>query len=607
MADVLDALHDASTGDALDQLHAAASSPDGGFLAGLRQGSMAARLATTAPTDPGGVLDTLSDLTGHKAFSDATSKLQSGDYKGAAVGYLNALTRMTPGAGIVIDSATAATKAAQAIKTGDYKGALDHIATAVPALGPVIQGGVKMASGQPAEGAGEAVGPLLDAALFKAAGKVPAIAGAASDLASSPVARDVAGIVSPRLAHAMSVADRLKAGYNAAVGRPAAAPPPAPQPPPGTSTGAGLGASPQALAAPSAAPAAPPPVNPYFAPSSTTGFAPRVAAGADAFARPTPAPEPVAAPNTPNMPAPAPEAASVLQASTPAPAPSPAHYSIEANEPVVVTEAKQAAAANAAAKMHRFADYLSDPKINGSDPLTGNPRPPVTGNDVRAMSDADYAKLHEKVPTGKLDAKGNPKFSKPSSSAAALTDSKMRLASELDRRSTQSNAAALAGMSPAEVMQMSPADYAKATGAPASDVGQARAAFELQKAKLAAKPGALDAAQALKDQLDAPLSDVDELGNPTSRAAPLSNNAAAMLKAVNDLEPVKGVPVGTDRLRAALRLSKPDFDAAALELRRAQKAFLSLHADPNNLLPADQTSLIKDAANGTYHVGVAAR
>ncbi len=83
--------------------------------------------------------------------------------------------------------------------------------------------------------------------------------------------------------------------------------------------------------------------------------------------------------------------------------------------------------------------------------------------------------------------------------------------------------------------------------------------------------------------------------------------AALILDAVRSLEPVSGVPVSTLRLRNHLpKLTKQEFDAAALELRKQQQVFLSQHADPYNLSPEDKNLLI-DGQDGTYYVAIAIR
>jgi hypothetical protein len=83
--------------------------------------------------------------------------------------------------------------------------------------------------------------------------------------------------------------------------------------------------------------------------------------------------------------------------------------------------------------------------------------------------------------------------------------------------------------------------------------------------------------------------------------------AKLILDAVQSLEPVKGVPVSTLRLRNHLPdLTKHEFDAAALELRRKQQVSLSLHADPCNLSPEEKDPLI-DGQDGTYYVAIAIR
>ncbi len=83
--------------------------------------------------------------------------------------------------------------------------------------------------------------------------------------------------------------------------------------------------------------------------------------------------------------------------------------------------------------------------------------------------------------------------------------------------------------------------------------------------------------------------------------------AALVLDAVRFLEPVRGVPVSTLRLRNHLpSLSKQEFDMAALELRKKQEVFLSQHVDPYNISREDKDLLI-DGRDGTYYVGIAIR
>ena len=85
-------------------------------------------------------------------------------------------------------------------------------------------------------------------------------------------------------------------------------------------------------------------------------------------------------------------------------------------------------------------------------------------------------------------------------------------------------------------------------------------------------------------------------GEPDSAAADL------MLQAVRRLEPIKGVPVSTLRLREALpQLSKAEFDRAAVLLRKQRRAFLSQHADPNNISDADRDLLIEDEYERSAH------
>ncbi|MGB6945643.1 MAG: hypothetical protein WBE37_24810 [Bryobacteraceae bacterium] len=88
---------------------------------------------------------------------------------------------------------------------------------------------------------------------------------------------------------------------------------------------------------------------------------------------------------------------------------------------------------------------------------------------------------------------------------------------------------------------------------------------------------------------------------------PQTASAALLLEAVRALEPVKGVPVSTLRLRNHLpHLSKQEFDAAALQLRQEQKVSLSLHADAYNSPQEEKESLI-DGQDGTYYVAIAIR
>ena len=83
--------------------------------------------------------------------------------------------------------------------------------------------------------------------------------------------------------------------------------------------------------------------------------------------------------------------------------------------------------------------------------------------------------------------------------------------------------------------------------------------------------------------------------------------AALILEAVRSLEPVRGVPVSTLRLRKHLpNLAKHQFDVAALELRQKQQVSLSLHADPHNLSQEDKDPLI-DGQDGTYYVAISIR
>ena len=98
------------------------------------------------------------------------------------------------------------------------------------------------------------------------------------------------------------------------------------------------------------------------------------------------------------------------------------------------------------------------------------------------------------------------------------------------------------------------------------------------------------------------------LSSQPAEGAPLTADAGPrILVAIRSLEPVAGVPVSTQRLRNRLPgLAKNDFDAAALELRKKQQVFLSLHHDPHNL-PAQDRDLLIDGGDGTYYVAIALR
>jgi hypothetical protein len=65
--------------------------------------------------------------------------------------------------------------------------------------------------------------------------------------------------------------------------------------------------------------------------------------------------------------------------------------------------------------------------------------------------------------------------------------------------------------------------------------------------------------------------------------------------------------VTAQRLRNRLpSLTKSEFDAAALELRRNERVFLTLHHDPFSLPPPERDLLI-DGGDGTYYVSIAIR
>jgi hypothetical protein len=88
---------------------------------------------------------------------------------------------------------------------------------------------------------------------------------------------------------------------------------------------------------------------------------------------------------------------------------------------------------------------------------------------------------------------------------------------------------------------------------------------------------------------------------------PAASAADEILEAVKALEPVRGVPVSTLRLRNHFpKMTKQEFDSGALELRKQQQVILSLHADPHNLTQEEKDSLI-EGHDGTYYVAIAIR
>jgi len=92
-----------------------------------------------------------------------------------------------------------------------------------------------------------------------------------------------------------------------------------------------------------------------------------------------------------------------------------------------------------------------------------------------------------------------------------------------------------------------------------------------------------------------------------SAPVPQRDAAALILDAVKSLEPVRGVPVSTLRLRNHLpNLSKQQFDLAALELRKRQEVYLNQHTDPYNQSQSDKDLLI-DGQDGTYYVAISIR
>jgi hypothetical protein len=83
--------------------------------------------------------------------------------------------------------------------------------------------------------------------------------------------------------------------------------------------------------------------------------------------------------------------------------------------------------------------------------------------------------------------------------------------------------------------------------------------------------------------------------------------AALILEAVRALEPVRGVPVSTLRLRNHLpAIEKREFDSAAMELRAKHEVFLNLHTDTYNISQSEKDLLI-DGGDGTFYVAISLR
>jgi len=69
----------------------------------------------------------------------------------------------------------------------------------------------------------------------------------------------------------------------------------------------------------------------------------------------------------------------------------------------------------------------------------------------------------------------------------------------------------------------------------------------------------------------------------------------------------EGVPVTTQALRTKTGLSKEDFDAAALELRKSQTVFLTRNSVANSMSPEDLEKNVFDPSDRSYHVSIALR
>ena len=68
----------------------------------------------------------------------------------------------------------------------------------------------------------------------------------------------------------------------------------------------------------------------------------------------------------------------------------------------------------------------------------------------------------------------------------------------------------------------------------------------------------------------------------------------------------RGALVGARELRRAVRLPKPDFDHAVLELARQGQLSLHRHDYATSLTPQERDELVTDG-DGTFYVGMALR
>jgi hypothetical protein len=113
-----------------------------------------------------------------------------------------------------------------------------------------------------------------------------------------------------------------------------------------------------------------------------------------------------------------------------------------------------------------------------------------------------------------------------------------------------------------------------------------------------------EAARRFKEKIDAKVR--AEGGGPDVGMDADVDVGNAILEAMRRLEPSSTAPVSVRELRTSLpAISKAHFDAAALALRSARKAFLSQHDYPRSLSPEDRDLLI-DGQDGTYYVAITA-
>lgn len=487
---------------------------------GLQQGSVVARVFSTKPNEPGGIVDTLGQVTGVKGAAKAVDDLKKGNLKDAALGLLEIMPVTGQGIESTLSFAKGVLAAKAAAQQKDWAGALTHLTRSVPALGPLVEGAVKIHGGKWAEGAGEMAGPVLDAVLLKKAvdvvgspavqatvggaargalegAKAPAsipikvkgvplgevqglpasVAGGVSGagvghvIAGPPgaVVGGVAGALAPVIKGAVRGGKAALVDYRngpptyetygtgPVSNAPPAAPPPQPAPP-------GWTGGPEALV--NAPPLTPEQIN---AMPAQEYFARMQARSAPPPSEPAaPPPEPAV---TPAEPVAAPESTS---SSAVAPAPQPEGVSVPGRSQEVIDRALAAEDARQAirdAKDKRMAEYAAHPDRG------------ITADQVAAMTDEQFVQFQKDVPTGKVDKNGKPTKHTPRVGAPDFAERKQALVDLMRASEAPRKAAAQLvekGVTRADAAKFS-ADQWKAAGVEGGAKAQMDVIFEMQK------------------------------------------------------------------------------------------------------------------------------